>query len=485
MNKTTSIKLLTTAIGLLSLGVVHAGSASPISQNCLSSYLGDPMPNRLISGIPYPTPDVTIDSWIYNQNHEQMDKHSWDIWAALTERVNDSDWGVVSRFETWKTPDQIANDCQNDSAVLLKKPNQFHHANISTKQLKSKTTNNINTSIIEAVRYSPASARHAAKYDLFNLVTLQNIYNAQKGQGVFPIQIPNFPAPAVNIKPVYKIFNAKTVAKNYAGMTSWPGLPATPQAFPETDWNTCVYIDFTNNTSNSNPQLDKGCDANPSKNPNFVYNINEFISIKIDDKNIDDFIHLEDNLDIGDYVVLVAMHVTTREITRWTWQTFFWTHNPDQPSLPSTTAKAKARPAMMPLGSDHYAMANGYATVQYGTKEGEAGYAMVWPAQPDLGGKSVGSAVVVFNPYLEAGFGQDVFPYKEPIITASGKPYTAKYGVESNCMSCHGMAALPGEQNPPKHPEYVADFYYSLDSKPYFEGNLKMDFAWSITSTAK
>ncbi|MBL4660700.1 MAG: hypothetical protein JKY19_10110 [Alcanivoracaceae bacterium] len=471
---------------LLIANSAFAQTAGPISANCLHSYVGDPMPKQLISGIPFPTADVTLDVWVKNQNYEKMNQHSWDIWAALTERVNDSDWGVVSRFETWKTPDQIANNCQQEQAVTLKKPNQFHHANIVNNKKYPPKTGQINDSIIEAVRYSPAATHHAAKYDLFNLVSLQKIYNAQKGQGVFPIQIPDFPAQAVTIKPVYKVFTQNTVNENYAGMTSWPGLPKTARAFPETDWNTCVYIDFTNNTSNNDPQLDKGCDAkNPSKNSNIVYNIKDFIHIEITEQNIDDFIHLENSLSLGDYVVLVAMHVTTREITRWTWQTYFWSHNPDQPSLPSTVEKANARPAMMPLASDHYAMANGYATVKYGTKQSEAGYAMVWPAQPDLGGKSVGAGVVVFNPYLEAGFTPATFNPKNPILGKNGSSYTAKFGIQSNCMSCHAMAALPGEQNPPTHPNYVADFYYSLDNKKFFEGNLKMDFAWSITSTAK
>ena len=57
----------------------------------------------------------------------------------------------------------------------------------------------------------------------------------------------------------------------------------------------------------------------------------------------------------GDIAILVGMHVTTREATRWTWQTFWWSANPGQPYLPSSSTIAataicqRPRPQMMPI----------------------------------------------------------------------------------------------------------------------------------------
>ena len=50
----------------------------------------------------------------------------------------------------------------------------------------------------------------------------------------------------------------------------------------------------------------------------------------------------------GDVAILVAMHVSTRETARWTWQTFWWTPTPENPHAPSS-------PNIAMLWSQYYA----------------------------------------------------------------------------------------------------------------------------------
>ena len=61
----------------------------------------------------------------------------------------------------------------------------------------------------------------------------------------------------------------------------------------------------------------------------------------------------------GDYAVLVAMHVNTREIANWTWQTFWWQPGADTPnSFPGSKA---GQPSGLPGPSNNYAMCTAYS----------------------------------------------------------------------------------------------------------------------------
>jgi hypothetical protein len=158
-------------------------------------------------------------------------------------------------------------------------------------------------------------------------------------------------------------------------------------------------------------------------------------------------------------VLLVAMHVGTKEISNWTWQTFFWTPNPAQPLFPSSAFAAGLRPSNLNGAANHYAVATAYA--------------MVWPNQPINGGTNTGvTPIIAFNPYLEAGLGN----------LSSGRPNQLnpnyQWGVQTNCMSCHAQATVvpssPGSSLP-----YTADQYISMNDTMFYKF-LKVDFAWSI-----
>jgi hypothetical protein len=170
----------------------------------------------------------------------------------------------------------------------------------------------------------------------------------------------------------------------------------------------------------------------------------------------------------GDYSVLTAMHVTSREIARWTWQTFWWTHTPDAPTAPSAPSIAADRPAQLVGAGRHYA--------------GCAGYEEVMPPQPNTGGANTGETVYCYNPYLEAPFSSGILPTSQPgMTTRNGQPIkTANdVGVQTNCMSCHAMAKFP---RLPRN--YTGARYVDLND-PIFKGVLKVDFLWSLADKAQ
>ena len=171
----------------------------------------------------------------------------------------------------------------------------------------------------------------------------------------------------------------------------------------------------------------------------------------------------------GDIAILVAMHVAGREIARWTWQTFWWTPDPDSPPAPSSPAIASQRPNQLRGAARSYAMAQTY-TLQT-------------PDQPYVGGENSGAAVYAYNPWIEARFAPADLPDSLPGLDPNGLPATNNHGVQTNCMSCHAQA----NYNPNRRvtaPRFAGARYVDL-ADPQFVGTLQVDFLWSIGRHAK
>src|SRR6187402_2569344 len=147
-------------------------------------------------------------------------------------------------------------------------------------------------------------------------------------------------------------------------MPAWPGTPkVTPDiinnGFPETSWPGCVYIDSKNVGTSKATGIDADCKTGPTSTNTFA--LGDFINYPVTSNNLANFESLTgDTLEVGDIIILIAMHVTTREIDEWTWQTYFWTPNPASPPLPSDSTIASARPAKLTGAAAHYAMSIGY-----------------------------------------------------------------------------------------------------------------------------
>lgn len=439
---------------------------------------------QVVAGESFPQSETTINSWVYGGDTAAIDRHAWSIWAGLTQFAGTVDGAPMRAFETWATPsnmiyriqsgigfDAVRGERMLQKAQLLHprgmfelaRPKQFR--NISPRLKAAGAVPDGDTNIFVGVAYNPAAARHAIANKLF----LQSTLNGYLRQGY--TQMPVFPAGAITIKPVYKI-----VQKNESGgnvkngiytMPGWPGTPSPARTFPEQDWAACVYVDL-NGSGAGGSSIDAGCTG---RTPASTFHVSDFISHTITAAEVAGIASQTGmKVSAGDIALLVGMHVGTREATRWTWQTFWWSANADQPFLPSSAAIAAARPAVLDAAARHYAMA--------------VAYQMVAPAQPITGGRSVGAPVIAYNPHLEAGFDPAVFQVKAT-IEDQGKTLVNEYGVQTNCMTCHGLAqyqATPGYYKNPDNLEkpYAADFYFSLGDPQYFGGKLQLDFAWSV-----
>ena len=311
---------------------------------------------QVVAGESFPQSETTINRWVYGADTSAMTQHSWAIWAGLTHFTGTVNGVPVRAYETWATPNNmiyriqsgIGFDAVRGQTLLTKqqlllprgrfelgRPNQFR--NLKPKLRAASAVPDGDTHIFVAVAYNPAAAQHA----IINKLFLQSTLNGYLKQGY--TQIPVFPNSSITIKPVYKIIlknqPSPYVKNGVYTMPGWPGTPSPAVAYPEADWNACVYIDLKG-SGPSGSSIDQGCKGQSAAS---TFHLSDFISHTITAAEAPG-IAGQTGLKVspGDIAILVGMHVTTRETTRWAWQTFWWSANPDQPYTPSSGAIAAA-----------------------------------------------------------------------------------------------------------------------------------------------
>lgn len=425
----------------------------------------------------YPTDSITINKWIKNNDFKAMYKHSWNVWKHLTTPVADS----KLRYQNWSSPaqilDKLNNTLKNEKKELLfKKPSQFGHAKAKQKMFDD-------TDMVEVVAYNKAAEDYAIKNKIFYLSSLKSMQNGNYSK------IPEFPSKAITIKPVYKIVTGNKINNGIYTMAAWNGPEYKKEGFPEKDWKSCIHVNVSNNNdTNPNGTIDYNCN---NKNANNTYFLNDFIHFKISEKQADSYnneikedfkqklkdkeitkIKYNELLEIslskkGDIALLVGMHVATKEIKRWVWQTYWWSPTPLTPSTPSSNDIASSRHGIGFKGAaNHYAMS--------------IAYSMLIPAQPYERGKNEGELVIAFNPYLESGFGKDVFTGSNSYVYNKDNKISTNLGVTTNCMTCH-MGAIENVKNynPNKIGIYFGDSYLGYKDS-IFKNKLMLDFSWTI-----
>ena len=164
--------------------------------------------------------------------------------------------------------------------------------------------------------------------------------------------------------------------------------------------------------------------------------------------NATDTTSLQDMVKAGNIALLTAMHVTGKEIVNWTWQTFWWSPNPDDPIF------GNDRPRTLPAPWSNYNM--------------NTAYYMVTPSTAQNGGEPL----ISYNPYLETNLSGTLTHE-----VGAAKPIQW-YGVFSNCMSCHRGAAW-------QHSTYVPNGFVNAGDSVLFKNKAKTDFLWSIPSRAR
>ena len=444
-----------------------------------------PVPDPGTPGFRFPEGEANITGWISAMSRggaadasqagfERVHAHAWGLWAALTTRSNQTYEGERLRvFETWTTPEELSEQPPGQMALAplprrrasLRRFKRFTSAEAGFVPLAPANAGAAGR-VVGFIKFDPTAAGHILKQRLLSAAALNSLLSGGAQQ------VPPFPSTALAVKAVYQVVRTSDLVDGrYYRLPTWQGPPDVAQAWGPDKWSGCVWID-TMGGGAGRGQIDPvAAEDGSSRTDGTTYPLSTLIAITLsaDEASALDTAEPSAGAAAGDRAILIAMHVAGRETARWTWQTFWWTPDPDTPPAPSSAAIAAVRPAQLGGAPRHYAMA--------------LAYTLLTPDQPYVAGDNSAPAVYAYNPWLEAQFGPDDLPDSMPGLDPAGQPAANNCGVQSNCMSCHlranyhpkGLATAPG---------YAGAGYVDL-TDPRFVGTLQTDLLWSVAAQAK
>jgi hypothetical protein len=348
--------------------------------------------------------------------------------------------------------------------------------------------------MVAGVIYNPAAIRNILGTNLYNAVTLNNQLPKEKNSP--PNAIPDFPTSSIALKPMFW-----PVQKGgFTALPIWdwdahkPGSPADGKYAGyemQSLWNRAVAI-----TDLPNPKVPPiirylygvyDSDAKNQIGPVTYNNTTQISPPAFQVVSVNDFYHRQLNaadlsalstcdralLDAsaywaynrafqpGDYIVLVAMHIMTKEQQDWTFQSLWYHPDADQSD---TCRYCKSRPTNLADKTfRHYLLTTTYGTTQ---QEGNDNYysppntkpgAPIWP--------------VAYNPYIELA---------------------ASHPITTNCMNCHHRAAwppfLPGKPDEGRQSSYLQEsppnpnpLEVFQENNSIFNGLLTLDSMWGVS----
>lgn len=475
------IPIILRQVALAGLGVM-AVALAPWAQ--AQRIFPEALPEPEIAGFSFPESEATLTGWITAMTRgnastgvsaaERIYRHGWGLWTAVTMETAQQYEGQRLRvFETWLTPEELASASKLPSGTSVSSRSRGRAPLEALNQLKRGHENSRPSGLATSggdnrfdrgagfVKFDPTAAEHVRRQRLFDTAALDALLlgGAQ--------QITPFPATALVVKPVFQIVKAgDLVGGRYYALKVWPGPPEVAQPWGPAQWPGCVWLDQFDGGAgrgaiDETPQADGS-----TRTDETTYPLSSLIHYRLSAADAAALNEAKPGTDarVGDFAILVAMHIAGREIARWTWQTFWWTPTPDDPHAPSGPVIASQRPDQLQGAARNYAMA--------------LAYTMLTPDQPYVGGENVGAAVYAYNPWIEARFGPTDLPDSRAGFDPAGRPAENNHGVQTNCMSCHAQATY----NPNKRstaPRFTGARYVDVID-PQFVGTLQTDFLWSI-----
>jgi hypothetical protein len=401
-------------------------------------------------------------------------RHSWNLWAAMT-APSKSSWNG-QRLPVWLTWYSVAEvygpgpKPPKDRDLAL-----YYHRPIQAI-LSNPVGNSPSSSLFAFVKYNRAAAEFVWQNEYHKqktLVALQARFD-KENRPTDERTIKPFPRQAIATKPVFWLVKNSKSPQSQRGLTVLPYWdpeyppPADGKTPDHRTWTKCVAVDPDRRYPEGSIQ-EVAYDGKKIQ-AKVVY-LDRFFSIPLRDNvevaavktmalelssaggEQERMITDPNNLpEIGDHIILLAMHVTTKEIDSWTFQTFWWLPDSNDPTF------GYDRPSTVKGVWRNYVMCNAWS--------------MESPRLPD------GALHICFNPYLEADLG----PTKPYVLDGKTLPPDPMAGTKSNCMNCHNRAGYPAFSSAPGSANMgqVANDGYRPPNDPYFSKMTKTDFLWSI-----
>jgi hypothetical protein len=429
---------------------------------------------------------VVIDSWVNREggpDTDSIDGHAWDLWRAITadsgQQLNGTPLPI---WETWYSDAEVFLDNQevdDASSRDLDPLNQSLHAG-SLSEVDRVTTGAATAGVLSFNRFTREvldSVHQNRLYDRSVLEALDSDFDLA-GVGAGGRTIQQLPNTSVMLKPVWWIVPGDEPSM----LPYWNGGDESASSDPTSPkwstWRQCVLIDPTRTADEVAAEADeltatdRTCNAgqagetaysageyearavgpDPTESDFYAFRLTQDevdglgqFKMMLDDTNREDQL---DEVREGDLAVLVAMHVSTREIADWTWQTFWWSPTPQAPADLPPNAQSPPRDLDGPWAQ--FNMCSAY-----------------YMTEPATGGPGAGADLVCFNPYLETDL--------TGLFNVEGSSDDL-VGRTSNCMSCHRAATFHSSQSP----QYIANGQVADDDPRWFSDGVQIEFLWSI-----
>jgi hypothetical protein len=443
-------------------------------------------------GFNYPGLREEIQTWADTWNLNKITAKAWDLWGGMTASTEQkADGALLPVWETWCGNEEVfTRTCGKG----LRPARRFRNAAQLTHALRTgRAASPSDIRLASFNKFNPPMAAYLMKaqpgpggvdYDYTqqsSLAALNQAWPAGTSIADRAVQEAPYTPPSggqqgsagIEIKPVMFLVKQSGLSP----VPLWQGvagaLPSTakgaesdcskgpsPKCHPSPNlWTTCVLVDPAGTGEASTVPAPASPAQIASVPPallkdlsckTFLYApLSTIYGVQMNAQEAQEFNTAQGNGNAvaGDYAVLTAMHVNTKEIVNWTWQTFWWQPGGDPPdNFPGS--KAGMTDKIDGLWRN-YAMCSAYDQTQ-GTKS-----------------KTI---QVCFNPFLE---------------TSAGIPD----GTQSNCMSCHGMATVgstigaQGIATLPYPEGYTKPIAFKTD--PRFATFTRTDFSWAIPGDAQ
>jgi len=340
--------------------------------------------------------------------------HAWEILAGMTRKVSPS--CLEPAWRTWYGADDILSPTvpSNRGARLMRfeKPGELDASSLHD-------TERSGGPLFSKVMFNRTAAQHIIHFGLNRATVLaKHISTGDR-------EVPEFPRNAVAIKTIWRRVPADPQQNLVLGI--WDPTLAKGEIVPEYKWARCVHV----TKADSPPPGNSPCwPDSPAVGP--AVNYREFYNIPVvNPQAVQDLIPSDqrNDLKVGDVLIMVGMHATTKEIPDWFWATYWWNPFVDFQGRPGTWQRP------------------------WSNYTADATMSMTFPM--DVSYDS--NRRTIYNPYLEA--------------------VGLNHGTSSNCMTCHSRASYrPG----PPIPRNEVDGYRNADPLNFFEGRIRTGFLWSL-----
>lgn len=443
------------------------------------------VPEPIPAGFDFPTDRNALQKLVDANDVPAMRHHGWNLWAGMTSDSNSSLRGAtLPVWETWLATAATFNGPPANEAEIAQAPKrefvqpaQFAHNTVPDSQAEMMVVgfNKFNPAMVDYV-WSPHQSpnlpgRELLYYSQQSLTALNDAWPASTA--IADRKVQDAPQYAMELKPVFMWVSATKptalpfwqgpsastdpncapgVLGSIDDLKDPTGKPVPPCQPTSNTWTHCTILDPDAAGTPLSPATEEqfaAADLSQATSctvENALYGSLDLIyHFELDETEAGAMSALQPfagNVAAGDYGVLVAIHVNTKEIEEWTWQTYWWQGGTSPPdNFPGDLANMTDN-VQGPWRN--YAMCTAYSQTTAPGNQGQMN--------------------VCFNPYLEPSLPD---------------------GIRSNCVTCHSMARFPnpGEASPEDYPQ---DYAQPVDygDPAIFGGNTKTDFSWAVAEKA-